>query len=81
MPGPLTRLYLASAELLEVFLIVPLIGNITLGVGAFSYAGQFNIPAVAYRDGCPDIDTFADGVRDALHSLAASVSTTVAAEP
>lgn len=81
VPGPLTRLYLAGAELLEIFPIVPLIGNITLGVGAFSYAGQFNITAVADRDGCPDIDMFADGVRDALHSLAASVSMTVAAEP
>jgi diacylglycerol O-acyltransferase len=71
VPGPPMPLYLAGAQLLEMFPIVPLIGNITLGVGALSYAGQFNITAVADRDACPDVEVFAGGVRDALRSLAA----------
>jgi diacylglycerol O-acyltransferase len=71
VPGPPVPLYLAGAPLLEVFPVVPLTGNITLGVGALSYAGQFNITAVADRDACPDVDVFAQGVRDALHELAA----------
>jgi len=66
------RLYLAGAPLLELFPLVPLIGNVTLGVGALSYAGQFNLTAVADRDNCPDVDVFADGVRAALESLARS---------
>ncbi len=74
VPGPPMPLYLAGAQLLEMFPIVPLIGNITLGVGALSYAGQFNITAVADRDACADVEVFASGVRDALQSLAASVS-------
>jgi WS/DGAT/MGAT family acyltransferase len=71
VPGPPVPLYFAGAPLLEVFPVVPLTGNITLGVGALSYAGQFNITAVADRDACPDVDVFAQGVRDALHELAA----------
>ena len=74
VPGPQMPLYLAGAKLLEMFPIVPLIGNITLGVGALSYAGQFNITAVADRDACPDVEVFAVAVRDALRSLAASES-------
>src|SRR5918995_562382 len=72
VPGPPTPLYLAGSPLREVFPIVPLTGNVTLGVGALSYAGQFNITVVADGDACPDIEVFAAGVRDALHTLAAS---------
>jgi diacylglycerol O-acyltransferase / wax synthase len=79
VPGPPMPLYLAGAQLLELFPIVPLIGNITLGVGALSYAGQFNITVVADRDACPDVEVFADAVRDGLHALAVSVSVTVTA--
>jgi diacylglycerol O-acyltransferase len=77
VPGPPMPLYLAGAPLLEVFPVVPLMGNVTLGVGALSYAGQFNITAVADRDACPDVDVFARGVRDALQALNRSVSTLV----
>ncbi len=76
VPGPPMPLYLAGAPLLEVFPVVPLIGNVTLGVGALSYAGQFNLTTVADRDACPDIGVFAEGVRDSLRSLGASVLVT-----
>jgi diacylglycerol O-acyltransferase len=69
VPGPPMPLYLAGAPILELFPLVPLTGNLTLGVGALSYAGQFNLTAVADRDTCPDVDVFADGVRAALQSL------------
>jgi diacylglycerol O-acyltransferase / wax synthase len=72
VPGPRVPLYLAGAPLLELFPLVPLTGNLTLGVGALSYAGQFNLTAVADRDTCPDVGVFADGVRAALQSLARS---------
>jgi WS/DGAT/MGAT family acyltransferase len=71
VPGPPVPLYLAGARLLELFPIVPLTGNITLGVGALSYAGQLNITAVADQEACPDVEIFADGVRDTLRSLTA----------
>lgn len=47
VPGPQRPLYLAGARLLEVFPDTALIANVPLGVGALSYAGQFNIMAVA----------------------------------
>jgi diacylglycerol O-acyltransferase len=72
VPGPPERLYFAGAPVLELFPVVPLTGNLTLGVAGMSYAGQFAITAVADEDACPDIDVFAQGVRDTLRSLATS---------
>jgi diacylglycerol O-acyltransferase / wax synthase len=69
VPGPPVPLYLAGAPLLEVFPVVPIMGNVSLGIGALSYAGQFNITVVADRDGCPDAEVFVEGVRAALDEL------------
>jgi diacylglycerol O-acyltransferase len=66
-------LYLAGAQLLELFPVVSLMGNFTLAVAALSYAGQLNLTAVADRDTCPDVEVFAKGVRSALDELARSV--------
>jgi diacylglycerol O-acyltransferase len=79
VPGPQTPLYLAGAQLLEVFPVLPLIANVSLGVGALSYAGQFNagqfnIMVVADQDACPDLDVFAASAQDELQALAASAS-------
>ena len=79
VPGPPTPLHLAGAPLREIFPIVPLTGNIALGVGALSYAGQFNITVVADGDAVPEIEVFAAGMRDALQTLAASAGLTPAA--
>jgi diacylglycerol O-acyltransferase / wax synthase len=70
VPGPPVPLYFAGAPLLEVFPVVPLLGNISVGVGALSYAGQFNLTAVADRDTCPDLEVFVNGVRRSLDALA-----------
>jgi diacylglycerol O-acyltransferase / wax synthase len=68
---------------LEVFPLVNLIGTVSLGVAALSYAGTFSITVVADADAYPDLDVFAGGVREVLQALAARSSTTVssAAEP
>lgn len=73
VPGPPVPLYLGGAPLLDVFPVVPIMGNMTLGVGALSYAGQFNLTVVADRDGCPDVEVFVEGVRTSLDELAGSV--------
>jgi diacylglycerol O-acyltransferase len=75
VPGPPVPLYFAGARLLEVFPVVPIWGNVSLGVGALSYAGQFNITAVADREACPDLQVFVQGVRGSLERLAASLLT------
>jgi WS/DGAT/MGAT family acyltransferase len=73
IPGPPVPLYLAGAQLLELFPMVSLSGNLTLAVAVLSYAGQLNLTAVADREACPDVEVFAQGVRSALDELAQSV--------
>jgi diacylglycerol O-acyltransferase len=73
VPGPPVPLYLAGARALELFPMVPVMGNLTLVVAVLSYAGQLNLTAVADRDGCPDVEVFAQGVRSALDDLARSL--------
>ena len=65
-------LYLAGAQVLEVFPVLPLIANEPLGVGALSYAGAFSIGVVADQDAFPDLDVFTAGVRQALRALGVS---------
>ena len=69
VPGPAVPMYLAGMPLLEVFPVVPLGGNITVGVGVLSYAGQLNLTVVADRDACPDIAVFTAGLRDGLDAM------------
>src|SRR6266496_2748005 len=76
VPGPPIPLYFAGAPLLEIFPIVPLTGNISIGVGALSYARQFNLAVVADRDLCPDLEVFVDGVRRSLGALERRVAPT-----
>jgi diacylglycerol O-acyltransferase / wax synthase len=73
VPGPPVPLYLAGAPLAEVFPVVPILGNVSLGIGALSYAGQFNITVVADQDGCPDAEFFTAGLRASLDGLAQPV--------
>jgi diacylglycerol O-acyltransferase / wax synthase len=76
VPGPSTPLYLAGARLLEVFPLLPLMAKTTRGVGALSYAGQFNIMAVADHDTCPDIAVFTAAAQNELQALAAATQAT-----
>ena len=69
VPGPPVPLYLAGAPLLELFPMMPLMGNLTLVVGAISYAGQLNLTAVADGDQCPDLEVFVAGIRSAMSDL------------
>jgi WS/DGAT/MGAT family acyltransferase len=75
VPGPPVPLYVAGARLLELFPVVPIIGNVTLDVGVLSYAGQLNLTAMADQDSCPDVEVFTQGVRGALDDLAQSTLT------
>jgi diacylglycerol O-acyltransferase / wax synthase len=68
--GPPVQLYLAGARLLELFPMMPVMGNLTLVVAVLSYAGQLNLAAAADHDSCPDLEVFTQGVRSALGELA-----------
>jgi diacylglycerol O-acyltransferase len=73
VPGPSVPLYFAGAPVLELFPLVPITANISIGVGALSYAGRFNITVVADLQLCPDLEVFVDGVRRSLDDLLRSV--------
>jgi branched-subunit amino acid transport system permease/uncharacterized protein DUF1298 len=60
---------LAAPDIYSTF--VPLTANISIGVGALSYARQFNLAVVADRELCRDVDVFVDGVRRSLAALEA----------
>lgn len=72
VPGPREPMYLAGMPLLEVFPVVPIGGNITLGIGVLSYAEQLNFTVVADRGCCPDVAVFAKGLRSCLDALGAA---------
>jgi diacylglycerol O-acyltransferase len=69
VPGPPVPLYALGAKLLEIFPIVPLAGNQSLGVAAMSYEGQLNLGVFADPDACPDVDAFCDAARSTLQVL------------
>jgi len=72
LPGPGFPLYFLGAQVLEVFPVLPLIGKVSLGIGAMSYAGQFNITVIGDgEEACPDIEVLAEGIRRDLDALVA----------
>lgn len=73
--GPPTPFFVATAPILELIPIVPLVGNVAIGVGALSYAGQFTMTVVADHDLCPDIDRFVDGMEKSVAELVAALET------
>lgn len=77
VPGPPVPLYLAGARILEMFPVVPLTGNVTLGVGVLSYAGQLNYTVVADPDAVPDVPVFLSGLRRAVTRASAAVGSSI----
>lgn len=75
VPGPPIPLYFAGANLTEVYPLIPILGNLTLGVGALSYAGQFNITVVSDADLCPDVDVFTAGIERTFDQLSSNAET------
>ncbi len=74
LPGPPAPLYLAGARVLELFQVGVVQGNVTVGVGVLSYAGQLNFSILGDADAVPDLKAFADGLADALAQLGAQAA-------
>lgn len=69
LPGPAVPLRLAGTRVLEIFQIGAVQGNLTVSVGALSYAGQLNVTIVADADAVPDVAEFGAGMAAALGQL------------
>ncbi len=68
--GQQEPLYLLGAEMLEAYPTVPLMENLGLCVGVFSYDGKVHWGLDADYDRVPDLDSFARGIRRAFDELA-----------
>lgn len=75
VPGPPMALTLAGAPILELFPLVPLIGNIAIAVGALSYAGHFTITLVVDEDHVDtgELEVLRAGTARTLEDLARQV--------
>jgi diacylglycerol O-acyltransferase / wax synthase len=71
LPGPPQPIYFAGAEILEVFQIGVVQGNVAVQVGALSYASQLNFDIVADANLVPDLTVFANGMTEELERLGA----------
>jgi diacylglycerol O-acyltransferase len=72
VPGPGVPLYAMGARLLEAFPIVPIAGNLSVGVAALSYGGQLVVGLLADPETCPDLDAFAQGIEREFAELVAA---------
>ena len=69
VPGPQTALYAGGARMLAAYPIVPLASRHALSIGLTSYDGGVFLGLNADRDGMPDIDVFAQSLRESLAEL------------
>lgn len=75
VPGPRAPLYAMGARMLEAVPIVPIAGNLSVGIAAFSYRDQFTVGILADRDRCPDVDVLARGMTRAFRDLVQTAGT------
>jgi diacylglycerol O-acyltransferase / wax synthase len=69
VPGPQFPLYVAGRRMTNVYPIAFLPKNHALALAIMSYDGHLNFGLLGDYDALPDIDAFADYVRDAIDEL------------
>ncbi len=69
VPGPQFPMYMAGAQMLEVFPHVPLAGNLGLGIALLSYDGRIHWGFNADYDVVPDLEDFVADTRESLAEL------------
>jgi WS/DGAT/MGAT family acyltransferase len=72
VPGPPVPLYCRGARMLEAFPVVPLGGNLPLGVAILSYDGALNVSVTADGDVFPDLDVVRSGIEDGFVAVGAA---------
>jgi diacylglycerol O-acyltransferase / wax synthase len=80
LTGPPEPVYLAGARILEAFPVLPLMGNVCLGIGALSYAGQFTVGVISDLYAYPDLDLFISALRTELSALPGAASSRTVAD-
>ncbi len=71
VPGPNVPLYVLGARMLEAFPLVPIAGNLSVGIASLSYDGQLTVGLLADPEACPDADVLARGIDRSFTTLVA----------
>jgi WS/DGAT/MGAT family acyltransferase len=70
VPGPAAPLYFLGARLVEAVPIVPLAGNLSIGIAVLSYDGDLTLGFYADRDRWEDLEVLTDAVDRAFTAYA-----------
>ncbi len=84
VPGPQQPLYACGSRMTEVFPLVPLAADHSVGIAVVSYDGDLYFGLIADRDGTEDLEVLSFGIARAvaeLRDLAATRSSRAAAAP
>ncbi len=73
VPGPQIPLYSFGAQLREVYPVVPLAANHSVGIAIFSCNGLITFGVIADSESTPDIDVVAHGIEAGIEELNALV--------
>lgn len=74
VPGSPVPLYAMGARMLDAVPIVPIVGNLSVGVAALSYDDRLAVGITADRDRCPDVEVLAGGIDQAFTRLAKTLT-------
>ncbi len=74
VPGPVTPLYAAGAELRELYSVGPVLEGIGLNITVWSYLDRLYVGLLACRDEVPEPWLITNGMHGALDELAAAAS-------
>jgi WS/DGAT/MGAT family acyltransferase len=71
VPGPQIPLYSLGREMSEVYPVLPLADNTTLGVALLSYNGKIGFGLLGDYDTAPDLEVLAEGIEKSVSELLA----------
>ena len=69
VPGPQHPLFLLGRKMLDNYPYVPLASTMRLGTSVFSYGGYARFGVSGDYESMPDINVFADGLKEGIHEL------------
>jgi len=73
VPGPQIPLYSMGREMLEVYPVVPLSDNTTIGIALLSYNGSIGFGLLGDYDTAPDLAVLAEGIEKSIAELLETV--------
>jgi hypothetical protein len=74
VPGPQIPLYTLGREMSDVYPVLPLADNTTLGVALLSYNGTIGFGLLGDYDTAPDLAVLAEGIEKSIAELSSVAS-------